>query len=60
VGIQKSKTRLGWGVNLIFEIGAFNNPANREFLELLPEFFGGGRIYLSGNQLYFKVRDLAT
>jgi hypothetical protein len=57
---RKLGSQLGWTINLVFEISAFNNPANREFLELLPVFFGGGKIYLSGSQLYFKVRDLAT
>jgi hypothetical protein len=51
---------LGWRVQLEFNISALNNPANLRFLESLVSFFGGGRISLAGNQLYFRVLDLPT
>jgi hypothetical protein len=61
IGITKSKTHsLGWHVKPKFVIGTLNNPANREFLELFQVFFGGGSIYLGGNQLYFIISDLPT
>ena len=43
-----------------FEIGAANNSANLKLLESFRDFFGGGNIYLIGNQLYYKVTDLQT
>ena len=61
ISIQKSSTtRLGWQVKLIFEIGAANNLANRKLLESFKDFFGGGRVSLGGNQLYYTVTDLPT
>ena len=42
---------VGWQVELIFEIGAANNPANRRLLESFKAFFGGGRIQLDKNSL---------
>jgi LAGLIDADG endonuclease len=61
LSIFRSKTHsLGWAVKPKFAIGAENNPANRALLEQLKIFFGGGRIYLSRNQLYYEVTDLPT
>jgi hypothetical protein len=60
LGFFHSKTKVGWIVRLIFAIGAENNSANRRLLEDLRDFFGGGRINLSINQLYYRVQDLTT
>ena len=58
--LLRSKTKIGWRVLPSFEIGALNNSANRKLLESFKTFFGGGQIYLTGNQLYYKVFDLPT
>jgi LAGLIDADG endonuclease len=53
VSIFRSQTHSqGWVVQPSFMIGAHYNPANRKLLESFQSFFGGGRIYLSRNQLY--------
>ena len=58
--ILKTKNKVGWQVLSSFEIGAFNNSANLQLLEDFKTFFGGGQSYLSGNQLYYRVKDLKT
>ena len=57
---RDSTSSLGWRVQLKFSIGVLNNLANREFVDNLVSFFGGGRVYLDGNQLYYRVSDLKT
>ena len=58
--LPKSKTKTGQAVKPSFSIGAHNNPVNQQLLEDFQTFFGGGRIYLSDNQLYYRVFDLET
>ena len=42
--VRSSTTYLGWRIQLVFEISAANNVANRKLLEDFRNFFGGGHI----------------
>ena len=58
--LKSPKSRLGWAVQLIFEISAANNPANRRLLKSFRNLFGGGQINSYKNQLYYRAQDLST
>ena len=62
VKIIRGPNQVGWQVQLVFDIGAEHNPANRRLLESIQNFFGcsGGIISLEGNQLRYRVVDLKT
>ena len=57
---RDARYKLGWQVQLIYEVSALSNPANLKQLEDFKIFFKGGSLNMKGNQLYFRVRNLPT